>query len=160
MSRWRKSLGLVNDFCCIADRDTGRQTLILARVSRHFLAGRRAEWRFNVDYAVGLRRHMIIKDLTLALPRCNRLLARINAEIALAQIAWQAERLKVLDHGVPASISSDDVVDVQWRASSRRAGSAMLAAKVVTVQHSPSEPQRWIARTAPPWLIGRYRSWR
>jgi hypothetical protein len=86
------------------------------------------------------------------------LLARINAEIALAQIACQAEGLKVLDHCVPASTPSDDVVDVQWWASSCRAGSAMLAAKTVTVQHSPTEPQRWIARTAAPWLIGHYRS--
>ena len=28
----------------------GRQTLVLALVSRHFLAERHAEWRFKVDY--------------------------------------------------------------------------------------------------------------
>ena len=31
--------------------DPGRQTLILARVSRHFIAERCAEWRFTVGYA-------------------------------------------------------------------------------------------------------------
>ena len=37
MIRGRKSQGLNNDCDCIADRGAGRQTLVLARVSLHFL---------------------------------------------------------------------------------------------------------------------------